>query len=235
MSFHPDKSYALTISRNKNPIRQSYKLHDHALEHVDKAKYLGVIIQSDHKWYTHVLNIVNKANSTLGFIRRNLNINSTSLNEQAYKSLVRPSLEYASVVWDPYLAEDINTIEKVQRRAARYVTNRHRNTSSFGDMINHLNWRPLTDRWTDARLTLMYKITNNLVATPKSDRLLPPARQTRNMHSRSYQLPSCRTQIRQSSFFPKTIKNWNNLPESAVESKSIDEFKAAISMVTYKH
>ena len=40
----------------------------------------------------------------------------------AYLSLVRPSLEYAASAWDPYLIKDITAIEKIQRRAARWVT-----------------------------------------------------------------------------------------------------------------
>jgi hypothetical protein len=46
-------------------------------------------------------------------------------------SLVRPTctLEYASSVWDPYQQNDIHRLEMVQRRAARYVTNRYHNTS----------------------------------------------------------------------------------------------------------
>ena len=159
MAFHPDKCNVLSISTNKDPPIYNYTLHGHTLQHVDKAKYLGVTIQSDLKWHSHINNICNKANSTLGFLRRNLNISSTSVKELAYKSLVRPSLEYASSVWDPYLTEDINKLEKIQRKAARYVANRHRNTSSVSDMINNLEWRELANRRTDARLAMLYKIT----------------------------------------------------------------------------
>ena len=92
MAFHPDKCNVLSINKNKNPIKYNYTLHGQTLEHVDKAKYLGVTIQSDLKLHSHINNITKKANSTLGFLRRNLNINSTSVKEQAYKSLVGPSL-----------------------------------------------------------------------------------------------------------------------------------------------
>ena len=70
-------------------IKYSYTLHGHQLKHADKAKYLGVTIQSDLKWESHINNITTKANKTLGFIRRNINISSTTVKEQAYKSLVR--------------------------------------------------------------------------------------------------------------------------------------------------
>jgi hypothetical protein len=112
--------------------------------------------------------ITTKANKTLGFLCRNINISSTTVKEQAYKSLVRPSFEYACSVWDPYTTEENTTrLEQVQRRAARYVTNRYHNTSNVSNMIEHLNWRSLADRRSDARLAMLYKISHELVAIPK--------------------------------------------------------------------
>jgi uncharacterized membrane protein len=55
------------------------------------------------------------------------------MQEQAYFTLARPLVEYASTVWDPYTQADINKVEAVQRRAARYVANNHRNRSSVTD------------------------------------------------------------------------------------------------------
>ena len=185
------------------------------MESVDKAKYLGVTISDDLKWESHINNICGKANKTLGFLRRILNIGSTSVKERVYKSLVRPSLEYACSVWDPHLNSDINKIEMVQQRAARYVTNRQHNTSSVGDML-HLEWRSLEDRRRDARLVMMYNISHDKVAVSKSDRFSPPLRHSRNMHSRSYQVSLCRTQQRKASFSPRTTVDWNRLPQTAV-------------------
>jgi hypothetical protein len=155
MAFHPDKCNVLSITRNKTPIKYSYTLHGHQLEHADKAKYLGVTIQSDLKWDSHINSITTKASKTLGFLRRNINISSTTVKEQAYKSLVRPSLEYACSVWDLYTKENITQLEQIQHRAARYVTNRYHNTSSISNMIEHLNWRRLADRRSDACLVML--------------------------------------------------------------------------------
>jgi len=44
-----------------------------------------------------------KANRTIGFLKRNLNIVNSDIKEKAYTALVRPTVEYASSVWDPYL------------------------------------------------------------------------------------------------------------------------------------
>jgi len=60
MAFHPDKCNVLSITRNKTPVKYTYTLHP--LEHADKAKYLGVTIQSDLKWDSYINNITTKAN-----------------------------------------------------------------------------------------------------------------------------------------------------------------------------
>ncbi|KAI8513419.1 hypothetical protein Bbelb_100580 [Branchiostoma belcheri] len=65
--------------------------------------YLGIILSQDLKWKPHIDNITAKANSTLGFLRRNLRGANKEVRERAYTSLVIPKLEYASAVWDPQL------------------------------------------------------------------------------------------------------------------------------------
>ena len=59
------------------------------------------------------------------------------------------------VVWDRYTQADINKVETVQRRAARYVANNRRNRSSVSNIIQRLKWKPLADRRKDARLLLL--------------------------------------------------------------------------------
>ena len=90
------------------------------------------------------------------------------------KSLVRPSLEYACSIWDPHLKSGINKIEMVKWRAARYVAKRQRNTSSLGDMLQHLEWRNLEDRRRDACLVMMYKISHDKVSVTVTDFHSPP-------------------------------------------------------------
>ena len=55
---------------------------------------------------------------------------SLKTREKLYNTLVRPHLEYAAFVWDPHVTKQKQTIEKVQRRAARWVTKQHDSMSS---------------------------------------------------------------------------------------------------------
>ena len=120
-------------------------------------------------------------------------------------------------------------LEMVQRRGARYVSNKHNNTSSVDNMLNKLEWRTLEDRRRAARLTMLYKISNDLVAIEKSSRLVPPNRLTRNMHGKSYQIPTATNDYRKGSFFPRTIREWNALPPDIVAAKTPEAFKAKVS------
>ena len=130
----------------------------HSLEKTDSIKYLGVTLQSNLKWNKHINNITSKANQTLNFIRRNLKVNSQSIKDHAYKAPVRPKLEYSSCSWDHSHTNQIKKIEKVQRRAARFTCNRYRNTSSFTDMLEDLDWPTLQVRRLRTRLIMFYKI-----------------------------------------------------------------------------
>ena len=123
MVFHPDKCALLPVTRKERTVT-SYQLHGHTLMTVKSAKYLGLTIQANMEWNEHIDNITRRAGQALGFLRRNLKIASTKLREKAYMVYVRPLLEYACSVWDPYLKCHTDSIEAIQRRAARFVLNR---------------------------------------------------------------------------------------------------------------
>ena len=72
------------------------------LENVESIKYLDVTITSDLKCNSHIRNVCSKANRTLGFLRRKLFSCPQDVKDAAYKSMVRPILEYGSTVWDPH-------------------------------------------------------------------------------------------------------------------------------------
>ena len=91
----------------------------------------------------------------------NLRVNSKTVKERAYSSLVRPKLEYNNCVRDPHTKSQIHQLAMVQRRAAtwaRYTCNRYHNTSSVTEMLQTLNWPTLEKRRIRTRIILPYKI-----------------------------------------------------------------------------
>ena len=123
MEFNDTKCEVLRISRYKTPIQHTYLSHGTPLREADHGKYLGIWYSKDLKWTRHIDEITAKANRTLGFHKRNLRVNSSTLKAKAYKALVRPQVEYCSSVQDfrPGVENSGSyKIERVQRRAARW-------------------------------------------------------------------------------------------------------------------
>ena len=233
MEFNPSKCQVIHITKSKTPIKNNYFLHGIQLESVPSAKYLGIDVSEDLSWSPHINRICKKANQTLGFLRRNLKIKNESVKAMAFKTLVRPQLEYASVVWSPHSAKLIHQLESVQRRAARWVKNDYRQTSSVTAMLESLSWRRLDLRRIDARLSLLYKITNDLVAIPIQPYLSPITRPTRTSHNLAFRQISTSKDFYKFSFFPRTIVHWNLLPQTVVNLPTADQFNLAVSNIPH--
>ena len=146
MEFHPSKCNTLHITRSRSPILRYYMLYNTTFEAVDSAKYLGVTLTTDLRFNRHIDNIRKNASGTLHFLKRYLRISSTEVKTQAYQSYVRPRLEYAASVWDPFTKTNKDKLEMVQRYSARWTLGHYHNRSSVSDMLNHLGWRSLEMR-----------------------------------------------------------------------------------------
>ena len=232
MKLNIAKCHSMRVTRHlpENQIQFEYSLHQQRLEQVQSAKYLGITITDNLDWGQHVSEISCKATKTMGFLRRNLALAPRHTKEVAYKTLVRPQLEYAAPIWHPYHDTQIAQVEKVQRTAARWTCRRWRNTSSVGDMLDELEWPSLEARREQSSLTFFYKIHSGTVSLDK-DKYLTPApniRSTRATREFQYTRYLAYSDALKNSFFPRTIPVWNSLPSSVVSSKTPEEFKALI-------
>ena len=142
MKLNVAKCHSMRVTRHPpdKQIHFDYSLHQQKLEYVQSTKYLGITISDDLDWRQQISEISCKATKTLGFLRRNLALAPRHTKEVAYKTLLRPQLEYAAPIWHPYHDTQIGQVEKVQRTAARWTCRRWRNTSSVGDMLDELGW-----------------------------------------------------------------------------------------------
>ena len=235
MEFNPGKCQVIHITLSKSPVKSRYFMHNQELESVDAAKYLGVTISKDLSWNTHINNIISTANKTLGFVKRNVVTKNKDIKTMAYNSLVHQQVEYASAVWSPYTKENINKIEKVQRRAARWVSNDYSSYSSVTDMLSNLGWRSLENRRTDTRLAMFYKIVYGLVAIPLPSYFEHPEVYTRHMHSLSYRQIHTSVCYYKYSLFPISFVLWNKLLADLVLVHDLDSFKTGVSKINHTH
>ena len=233
MEFHPQKCSVLSVTKSKSPMKYPYQLKGHVLEVQESSKYLGVDLQSKMSWKKHIDRVTKKANSTLGFLRRNLKAGTEDTKASAYFCMVRTNLEYCCSVWSPQYKNEIKKVEMVQRRAARFVTSRYRNTSKVSSMIDHLQWESLKSRRSKIQLNLLYKVVEDLVDIPADKYLTPSTARTRSAHSRKFRQYSTSTDPFKFSFFPHTIPLWNSLPASVAEAPSLASFRKELSTLSF--
>src|SRR6218665_1072934 len=99
----------------------SYEMGGKVLKVSEEERDLGVITHRSAKPSRQCAEASKKANSTLGMIRRTIVTRDKGTILRLYKSLVRPQLEYCIQVWSPHLKQDMEKLEKVQRRATKVI------------------------------------------------------------------------------------------------------------------
>lgn len=142
MVFNVTKCVHITIGRTL-PI--NLQLAGTVIPHAAKMKYLGVYIQSTLKWDFHILTITKKANKTLGLLRRCLSEADSKTKLVSFNSITRPILEYASPVWSPYIKARIHDLDRVHRKAIRWIYYMDK-LDSVTEMMNSNNIQSLSDR-----------------------------------------------------------------------------------------
>ena len=226
MCFNAVKCEFLQITRKTKPLKHTYSVDGKNITETYKHKYLGVTINKHLDWKDHVQNITSSARSTLGVLRRNLSSCPRVVKNRTYQALVRPKLEYASAVWNPHASGQVNSLESVQRQAARFVTNNYDRTASVTEMLQDLQWDSLATRRMTHQCAMFYKIRLGLVNIPFPSCVIPSNRLGRVTNTCCYQNIQARVNSFKYSFFVRVIPVWNRLPTPVVSASSIHQFQS---------
>ena len=137
-----------------------YFMGDTLVETTREEKDLGVYISNNLSPSNHVARAVEKANRVLGIIERTYVNKSRDNILSLYKSLVRPHLEYCVQAWRSFLQQDVDNIEKVQRRATRMISELA--DLEYGERLRRCNLTTLEIRRHRADLLEVYRIVHGI-------------------------------------------------------------------------
>ena len=227
MHFNPSKCNILSITNFKDPLIKFYELEGRILDHVEAAKYLGILIENTLTFTGHIKDIVNKANRKLGFLKRNLRNTPLEVRKMAYISLVRSSLEYGSTIWDPYTQSQKNDIEKIQNKAIRWIFDKSpRERVSITGLRNQIGLETLQKRRLNSRLCLFYKMVSGEVVVTVADVGLEAsdARMRGNNHPHKFR----HKKKNDICTVTRTIPAWNKLNPEVFSADSLDSFKSRL-------
>ena len=201
------------------------------LENFNKHKHLGLTLQCNFKWDTHIGLISSKINMLLSCLTSyKYRLGRKSL-VTLYKAYIMPHFDYADVIWDSCSDTLSIALENLHLQALRTITGLVRGTS-HQTLYDESGFCTLKERRKRHKLLTYKKIILGLCPNSLSA-LIPPLVSDANPYPRRkpYErvIPPFRTETYHKSFFPSTTELWNKLPVSMQTTTSISEFKRFLS------
>ena len=202
---------------------------DKELEKVKTLTHLGIKFNSRMMWDSHIRNVIDRSLISLTHLKH-INFKVPRLvKRQIYISYVRPLLEYGAELFDSCTIEQDHSLEVVQRQFCLIITGAYKATK-YEMLLRECAIESLQSRQKTKKLVLMYKIVNAL--SPKYLQETLP-RQS-NVHysfrnNRNIQQFLCKKDFFYESFFPSSIRLWNNLNFNLRDIQSLNEFKSKLN------
>ena len=141
--FFNDNKCVLRFSPKPTHSAFHYTINNSPISIQEHHQDLGVIMSNHLIWNAHYIFISAQAYKIRGLIRRSFCTGHHPRTKKIlYLSLVCSKLIYFSQIWRPHLLKDIISLEKIQRRATKYLLNDF--SSSYKSRLLSLNILPLT-------------------------------------------------------------------------------------------
>ena len=232
--LNPGKCEALNITNKRTPIQFDYTINGGVIQWKSFVRYLGIYVNSKLTWSDHCKMVASKATKLLNVLRRTMFGCSVLAKDVAYRSIVRPSMEYACAVWNPHTEKDSTLLDAIQNRAARWILRSRwdpeslRWSMSSRDCVSSLNWPSLSTRRMYFIIMFLFNVySGKLISTIKAH-LLPQPRDTRH-HQFTFHTISSTINSYRYSLVVNGIFLWNKLPHFILDSgHSLTTFKLAL-------
>lgn len=227
LEVNATKTKVMYITNKKEVCNLPLKMNQTVLEAVNTHKHLGVILSNNLKWSAHIDHVKSKTNKMLGLLQASSYNMPRSFLLTAYKSIIRPSLEYASPLWAGLGVDDTKRLDSIQYRACMIAT-RAMKCSSSEKLRQDVQVDTLSQRRDAAALCVLHRMVND-EAPPHLISLKPEIlgdihhRDTRG--SCKLKIPKTRLVTTERSFIPRTLGLWNSMPISLTKITDLSKFK----------
>ena len=224
MEFHEEKESS-----------ESYYYLFPTIDKVMQEKDLGVTIDEHLNFETHIQIKISKANQMSGIIRHTFKYITPDVFTLLYKTIVRPHVEYASIICAPTSKKYQDKLERVQRRSTKMVLGI--SDLPYSERLQRLNLPTLYYRRIRTSMILLYKYTTGLIDLDldtrcdiclSSDSLEPSLSQNTRGHGKKFQIHHI-SGPRKKIFTAYAIPLWNRLKTETVNATSLNIFKNRMS------
>jgi hypothetical protein len=239
MSFNYDKCKVMHFGKKNKEQTYTMSLgqgeQPHVIEKSLVERDLGLMVSSDLKWATQVEKATKAAKAMIALIRNSFRYLDADLVRLLYVSLVRPHLEFAVPVWNPYLKKDIEKLENIQHRATRLAPSLRKKRYEY--RLEKLRLTTLETRRKRGDLIQFYKVLNgqdHIKWKNEPEKIMhgnndgPVSSNLRRGGTCFRREPANICTSRKEFFLNRVIPIWNDLPREVREAKSLNCFKAGL-------
>ena len=149
-----------------------------------------------------------------------------------YKMYVRPHLEFAVPIWNPWLRKDVEVLERVQKKFVKNINGL--TSTTYEDRLKEIGMLDLSTRRLYLDLVEAYKLIHNITRVNRAE-IFELVMDNQRRTTRNTECPvniiskRCNLEIRRHFFSLRIIESWNNLPVDIKMCNSLSMFKANLN------
>ena len=215
-------------TQNKTNKTDDFKLSldNIEIERVNTFKFLGVTVDQNLSWKTHIDNLRKKCCSSVGILYKVNKFLPESALLSLYHTLVLSHFSYGITGWSSASDSHKSKLHIMQKRALRAISNSNFRSHSNPLFINY-NQLKVFDLCNLNIGSFMYNYCNNLLPSAFNNLFNTNddyhTYNTRNASDFKY--PKIRTELGRKSISYQGVKIWNDIPNHIKKSKNIGSFR----------
>ena len=229
LSLNIEKTHSMLFSNTLNILPNPVKINNTELKQVDCTKFLGLFIDSDLSWKSHINYLSKVLSRNTGILHKLKNIFPCQILLSVYSSLITPYLNYGILIWGNASKTLLDLLLRIQKRAIRNVN--HAEYLSHTNNLFHKNKiLKITDLFYYNIGIFMYQLSANKLPDVFSHMFRRnslihnyPTRQ-----SGAYHLPRTRTMFAKKTIMFTGPRYWNDLPPQITSSSSLYSLKCKL-------
>ena len=201
------------------------------LEETDTHKHLGLTIQSNCKWDSHINNLTQKITLLVSCLKSYKYRLSRSSLTRIYKTFILPHFDYCDIIYDNCTQNLSDKLEKLHLEAIRTIIGAVKGTS-HEKLYSESGFTTLKERRNRHKLVMMHKIIHNNCPEYLNNlcpRLVADVNPYHRRRPMERQVPKSNSKLHSDSFFPSTTKLYNDIPDDVKNNPSISSFKRYLS------
>lgn len=226
LNLRKTKSMCFSIQRTRIINDLDVKMNGELIDQVEQEKYLGVILDSQLNFKSHIKNISRKMKVSINCFRMIRNSLTFECAHVFLNTMIMSHLSYCTTVWSQTSQTTLKPIERLYNCALKildkkpirfhhcYILSKHK----ILNFVNFVNFR---------HIKLFFKCLTGLAPEPlcKFVNRLDTSRSTRAATGGDCKVPFCKTYFAQNVFSVKGANLWNCLPTNIKTLTKLSTFK----------